>query len=179
MRDALDVFNEKQRAAGFPEFHTGVGINFGEVTVGNIGTEKKMDYPVIGDNVNLASRLEGLTKQYHQGIIISESLHDLVKDKVPCRLLDLVTVKGKTRGVKIYSVKRTLEAAEREAWQMNEAAMTAYTNRDFAKAARMFEEVGRKLPGDFPSGQLRARCLQYQKEPPPADWDGAEVMKSK
>jgi adenylate cyclase len=179
MRDALDGFNQRQKAGGFPEFHTGVGINFGEVTVGNIGTEKKMDYTVIGDNVNLASRLEGLTKQYHQGIIISESLHDLVKDKVPCRLLDLVTVKGKTRGVKIYSVKRTLEAAEREAWQMNEAAMTAYTNRDFAKAARMFEEVGRKLPGDFPSGQLRARCLQYQKEPPPADWDGAEVMKSK
>ena len=179
MRDALDVFNEKQKAAGFPEFHTGVGINFGEVTVGNIGTEKKMDYTVIGDNVNLASRLEGLTKYYHQGIIISESLHDRVKDTVACRLLDLVTVKGKTQGVKIYSVKRTLEAAEREGWAMNEAAMAAYTNREFAKAARMFEEVSRRLPGDFPSGQLRARCLQYEKDPPPANWDGAEVMTSK
>jgi adenylate cyclase len=179
MREALESFNERQKAAGFPEFQTGVGINFGEVTVGNIGTEKKMDYTVIGDNVNLASRLEGLTKQYHQGIIISESLYERVKEKVPCRLIDLVTVKGKTRGVKIYSVKKTLEAAEREAWQMNEAAMTAYTNRRFAEAARMFQEVGRRLPGDFPSAQLRDRCLQYEKEPPPADWDGAEVMKSK
>ena len=179
MRDALDVFNERQRAGGFPEFHTGVGINFGEVTVGNIGTEKKMDYTVIGDNVNLASRLEGLTKQYHQGIIISESLHERVKDKVPCRLLDLVTVKGKTKGVKIYGVQRAREAAEREAWQMNDAAMAAYQNRRFAEAAKMFEEVGRRLPGDYPSSQLRARSLQFVKEPPPAEWDGAEVMKTK
>ena len=179
MREALDAFNQRQKAGGFPEFHTGVGINFGEVTVGNIGTEKKMDYTVIGDNVNLASRLEGLTKQYHQGIIISESLHDRVKDKVPCRLLDLVTVKGKTKGVKIYGVQRALQAAEREAWQMNEAAMAAYQNRRFAEAAKMFEEVGKRLPGDYPSGQLKARCLQFVKEPPPADWDGAEVMKTK
>jgi adenylate cyclase len=179
MREALDAFNVRQKEAGFPEFHTGVGINYGEVTVGNIGTEKKMDYTVIGDNVNLASRLEGLTKQYHQGIIISESLYERVKDKVPCRLLDLVTVKGKTRGVKIYSVSRALEAAERDAWEMNDAAMAAYTNRRFAEAARMFEEVGRRLPGDFPSGQLRDRCLQFEREPPPAEWDGAEVMKSK
>jgi len=179
MREALVTFNQKQKAAGFPEFQTGVGIAFGEVTVGNIGTEKKMDYTVIGDNVNLASRLEGLTKQYHQGIIISESLQERVKSKVPCRLLDLVTVKGKTKGVKIYSVKRKLEAAEREAWQMNDAAMAAYTNRHFAEAAKMFTEVGRRLPGDYPSGQLRTRCLQYEKEPPPANWDGAEVMKTK
>ena len=179
MREALDGFNERQRAAGFPEFQTGVGIAFGEVTVGNIGTEKKMDYTVIGDNVNLASRLEGLTKQYHQPIIISESLQELIQDKVACRLVDLVTVKGKTRGVKIYGVKRALEAAEKEAWEMNEAAMAAYLDRRFSEAARMFEEIGRRLPDDFASGKLSERCRQYEKEPPPADWDGAEVMKTK
>ena len=179
MRDALEVFNERQRAASSPEFRTGVGINYGEVTVGNIGTEKKMDYTVIGDEVNLASRLEGLTKQYHEAIIISESLHDLVKGKVPCRLLDLVTVKGKTRGVKIYGVKRALEAAEREAWEMNEAAMAEYQRRNFGQAARMFAEVGQKIPGDFASSQLHDRCVLYEREPPPPEWDGAEVMKSK
>ncbi len=107
MREALDGFNAEQRAAGHPEFHIGIGINYGEVTVGNIGTEKKMDYTVIGDSVNLASRLEGLTKQYHQGLIISESLYEEVKGSVPCRLLDSVAVKGKTKGVKIYSAKRS------------------------------------------------------------------------
>ncbi len=179
MREALDAFNAGQRAAGHPEFHIGVGINYGEVTVGNIGTEKKMDYTVIGDNVNLASRLEGLTKQYHEGLIISESLHAEVKDALPCRWLDTVTVKGKTTGVKIYAAKRALETAEREAWAMQEAAMGEYYRRNFGRAAQILEEVGRRLPGDFASRQLRERCVQYEREPPPADWDFAEVMKSK
>ena len=179
MREALDGFNAGQKAGGHPEFHIGVGINYGEVTVGNIGTEKKMDYTVIGDNVNLASRLEGLTKQYHEGLIISENLHAHVKDSVPCRLLDSVTVKGKTMGVKIYAAKRVLEAAEREAWDMHDAAMAEYYKRNFGKAAQMFGEVGRKLPGDFASERLRERCVLLEREPPPADWDFAEVMKSK
>ncbi len=100
MDAGLADFNARQKAAGKPQWQIGVGINFGEVTVGNIGTEKKMDYTVIGDMVNLASRLEGLTKQYHQRIIISETLHDKVKDSVPCRLLDYVAVKGKKERVK-------------------------------------------------------------------------------
>ncbi|HUI70263.1 MAG TPA: adenylate/guanylate cyclase domain-containing protein, partial [Spirochaetia bacterium] len=106
MTEALIDFNQSQKAIGAPEFHIGVGINFGEVTVGNIGTEKKMDYTVIGDMVNLASRLEGLTKQYHQGLIISENLYEEIKGNIPCRLLDSVAVKGKTKGVRIYSAKR-------------------------------------------------------------------------
>ena len=179
MREALDGFNAGQRAAGYPEFPIGIGIHYGEVTVGNIGTEKKMDYTVIGDSVNLASRLEGLTKQYHQGLIISESLYEEVKGKVPCRLLDSVAVKGKTKGVRIYSAKKALEAAEKEAWDMHNAAMEEYYRRGFGNAARLFDEVGRRLPEDFASRQLRDRCLLYEKDPPPATWDGVEVMKSK
>ena len=181
MREALAGFNAAQKAAGHPEFQIGVGINYGTVTVGNIGTEKKMDYTVIGDMVNLASRLEGLTKQYHEGLIISETLHAEVKDvkEVRCRLLDSVTVKGRKTGVKIYSAKKTLEPAELEAWAMHDAAMAEYYARNFGTAARMFEEVGRRLPGDFASRQLRDRCVLLEKEPPPPDWDFAEVMKTK
>jgi len=179
MTEALASFNQSQKDGGAPEFQIGVGINFGEVTVGNIGTEKKMDYTVIGDMVNLASRLEGLTKQYHQGLIISENLYDEVKGSVPCRLLDSVAVKGKTKGVRIYSAKRALEAAEREAWDMHNAAMEEYYRRGFGKAARLFDEVERRLPGDFASQQLRDRCLLYEKDPPDPDWNGVEVMKSK
>jgi adenylate cyclase len=179
MREALDGFNAGQRAAGHPEFPIGIGIHYGEVTVGNIGTEKKMDYTVIGDSVNLASRLEGLTKQYHQGLIISESLYEEVKGSVPCRLLDSVAVKGKTKGVRIYAAKRALEAAEKEAWDTHNAAMTEYYRLNFAAAARMFDDVTRRLPDDFPSQQLRDRCLLYEKEPPGPEWDGVEVMKSK
>ena len=179
MREALDDYNAAEKAAGHPEFPIGVGIHYGEVTVGNIGTEKKMDYTVIGDSVNLASRLEGLTKKYHEGLIISEALHDELKDAVPCRWLDTVTVKGRTKGVKIYAAKRALEAAEREAWAMNDAAMAEYQKRNFGQAARMFAEVGKRLPGDFASRQLLDRCVLFEKDPPPREWDGAEVMKSK
>jgi len=179
MGEALGGFNARQKAAGKPEWQIGVGINFGEVTVGNIGTEKKMDYTVIGDMVNLASRLEGLTKQYHQHIIISETLHDKVKDSVPCRLLDSVAVKGKSKGVKIYSAKLKLEGREREAWGMHNAAMEEYYGRRFGAAARKFEDVGRMLPDDFASKLLRDRCTLYEKDPPAREWDGVEVMKSK
>jgi len=181
MREALDGFNASQKAAGHPEFHIGVGIHYGEVTVGNIGTEKKMEYTVIGDSVNLASRLEGLTKQYHEGLIISEALHAEVQDapEVHFRLLDSVTVKGRTTGVKIYTAKRVLDAAEAEAWQIHDAAMAEYYARNFATAARLFEEVGRKLPGDYVSVQLHERCVRLEKEPPPKDWDFAEVMETK
>ena len=181
MTEALANFNESQKAAGAPEFQIGVGINFGEVTVGNIGTEKKMDYTVIGDMVNLASRLEGLTKQYHQRLIISENLFEQVngKDGINYRLLDSVAVKGKTKGVKIYSARRALVAAEKEAWDMHNAAMEEYYRRGFGKAARLFDEVGRRLPGDFASQQLRDRCLLYEKDPPEQRWDGVEVMKTK
>ncbi|MCK5007086.1 MAG: HAMP domain-containing protein, partial [Spirochaetales bacterium] len=106
MSEALGQFNAQQRELGKPEFRIGVGINYGVVTVGNIGTEKKMDYTIIGDMVNLASRMEGLTKKYHQPLLISESLHQKVKDEVDCRLIDTVAVKGKTKGVRIYTVKK-------------------------------------------------------------------------
>ena len=179
MDAGLADFNARQKAAGKPQWQIGIGISFGEVTVGNIGTEKKMDYTVIGDMVNLASRLEGLTKQYHQRLIISETLQERVKETVPWRLLDYVAVKGKKEGVKIYSAKLTLDAAEREAWDMHNAAMDDYYGRRFGTAARKFQDVGRMLPDDFASTLLRDRCMVYDKDPPPENWDRVEVMKSK
>ena len=108
MSEALDGFNEGEKARGRIPFHIGIGINYGVVTVGNIGSEKKMDYTVIGDMVNLASRLSGLTKTYRQRLIISESLYGKVNDDLHCRLLDSVAVKGRKKGIKIYTVKKEL-----------------------------------------------------------------------
>jgi len=179
MIEVLDDFNANQREIGKPEFNIGIGINYGVVTVGNIGCEKKMDYTVIGDMVNLASRLEGLTKVYHQKLIISESVHMKVKDILPCRLLDSVAVKGKTRGVKIFTTQKSLSETEKRAWDIHNQAMELYYQREFQKAAQGFEEVASLLPGDFISGLLRDRCLEYEKDPPPENWDGVEVMKTK
>ena len=179
MIDALRGFNETQRDLEKPEFRIGIGINYGIVTVGNIGSERKMDYTVIGDMVNLASRMEGLTKLYHQEILISESLYEEIKGKLPTRLLDTVAVKGKTRGIKIYTVKRSLAGDEERAWAIHNEGMEAYYRCSFEEASAKFQGVLNLLPGDFIAKVLLARCKNYALTPPPEGWDGIEVMKSK
>jgi class 3 adenylate cyclase len=179
MIDALRGFNETQRSLGKPEFRIGVGINYGIVTVGNIGSERKMDYTVIGDMVNLASRMEGLTKPYHQEILISETIYKEITGRLPTRLLDTVAVKGKTRGVKIYTVKRSLAGSEERAWTVHNEGMEAYYRRSFGEAAAKFQEVLSLLPEDFIARVLLARCKNYALTPPPEGWDGVEVMKTK
>jgi adenylate cyclase len=175
MTEALGAFNEGQRAAGRPEFKIGVGLNHGLVTIGNIGTEKKKEYTVIGDMVDLAEHFEGLTKEYRQPLIISESLYRSVKDELPCRLLDSITLKGGRASIRIYTVRRALEAREKEAWDLHGLGMAAYYERSFDKAAAHFREALGALPGDETATMLMERSVRYAKNPPPADWDGAET----
>ena len=179
MSEALGQFNAQQRELGKPEFRIGVGINYGVVTVGNIGTEKKMDYTIIGDMVNLASRMEGLTKKYHQPLLISESLHQKVKDEVDCRLIDTVAVKGKTKGVRIYTVKKSLAEEENKAWTLHNTAMESYYRRDFDEAIGYFQNAQKIFPDDYASQLIIDRCRQFKVTPPPENWDGVEIMTEK
>lgn len=179
MSEALDRFNEEQRERGEIEFRIGVGIGYGEVTVGNIGTEQKMDYTVIGDTVNVASRLEGLTKPYKHTLIISQSLAEIVRDEVPVRLLDKVAVKGRAGGIEIYTAKGELENSEREAWPLNQEAFTHYYERRFDEARKAFTEVERLLPSDFIAEMMIERCERFGRTPPPSDWSGVEIMETK
>jgi len=179
MTEVLEDFNAQQRKLGKPEFKIGVGINYGVVTVGNIGTEKKMDYTIIGDMVNLASRMEGLTKKYHQPLLISESLHQKVKDEVDCRLIDTVAVKGKTKGVKIYTVKKRLSEEENKAWTLHNTAMESFYQQDFDKAISYFQNVQKIFPDDYASQAMIDRCRQFKVSPPPENWDGVEIMTEK
>lgn len=105
MKETLDRLNEKWKAEGKTTLNIGLGINTGEMIVGHMGSPRLVDYTVIGDNVNLASRLEGLNKEYGTNIIISESTYDMVKEHIETDYLDECTVKGKKNAVKIYAVK--------------------------------------------------------------------------
>jgi class 3 adenylate cyclase len=180
MNEALASFNARQASMGKPQWRIGIGINYGVVTVGNIGTETKMNYTIIGDMVNLASRLEGLTKEYGQPLLLSEGLQTRIKDKVPFRLIDRVAVKGKKQGVKIYTARRQLSDAESEAWALHNGAMEMfYPGRDFQGAAERFRQVQGILPQDYAAELMEHRCREFLQNPPPKDWDGVTVMEHK
>jgi class 3 adenylate cyclase len=174
MTERLVTFNEEQKEAGRPEFKIGVGINYGVVTIGNLGTEKKKEYTVIGEMVELAEHLEGLTKEYRQPLIISESLHNKVKDSLHCRLLDSIPVNGERKSVKIYTARRGLEPREKEAWGLHNLGMAEYYDRSFTRAVEYFRDVLKILPEDHPATLLLERSVRFQKEPPPEDWDGMD-----
>jgi adenylate cyclase len=179
MQEALKEFNRQQQADGRPAFITGIGINYGVVTVGNIGSEKKMDYTVIGDMVNLGSRLEGLTKPYKQDVIFSNSVYQKVKGELPCRLIDRVVVKGKTMGEKIFTAQKSLTDPEREAWADYHKGLKWYYGRDFKRAVRFFENCKKRIPDDYLSQMFIERSRRYISSPPPEDWTGVEILTSK
>ncbi|MDR2793437.1 MAG: HAMP domain-containing protein [Treponema sp.] len=179
MSEALNEFNKMQIQAGAPEFRIGIGINYGIVTVGNIGCERKMNYTVIGDSVNLASRLEGLTKMYKEPLLFSESIYEKIKGEIPCRTIDRVAVKGKTLGVPILTARRKITPAEQEAWQFHEDAVALYYERQFKESLAVFEKVRMLLPNDLASDRYIERCRRYIHEPPPGNWDGVEIMHEK
>lgn len=180
MMDKLKEFNTWQRNLGRSEFKIGIGINYGVVTVGNIGSEKKMDYTVIGDMVNLASRLEGLTKKYKEPIIISGTLHHKIKGEFPCRMIDKVIVKGKSKGVKIYSVYRKINHETKTGWDYFYLGQEHYYNKEFKKAQEYFKKAQEYIPGDFMSKIFEDRASAYLLAPPDNDdWTGETVLEDK
>jgi len=181
MLKALEEMNAAKRF-GERELHIGVGINTGDMVVGNMGSLKRFDYTVIGDAVNLASRLESLTKEYGVRLLVSESTMAGLGDGYLARPVDLVAVKGKKEAVRVFEiVKRAAEATEEERGRMERftRALEAYFRRDFAAAVTIANEILVAQPEDGPSKALKDRAEYFISDPPPADWNGAWVMKKK
>jgi adenylate cyclase len=177
MLEALDTFNSRQAQLGRPTFSIGIGLNYGVVTVGNIGHhEKKMDYTVMGDMVNLASRLEGLTKTYRIPFLISESVCRKVEKEVPCRQVDWVVVRGKKDATRVYQPKRALNPQEVKAWELYNNAIQLYYKKEFEKATREFNAVLEYVPGDPAAQMFLLRCELYTSHPPDADWTGVVTI---
>jgi class 3 adenylate cyclase/HAMP domain-containing protein len=179
MLEALAAFNSRQRQRGKAPFTVGIGINYGEVTVGNIGSDKKMDYTVIGDMVNLASRLEGLTKLYRVPFLISEPVYRLVTPRVRCRLADRVVVKGKTESTAIYVPCRRLSAQEAQGWKFYSAGVDSYFQRAFGEAVRLLAAAQQFMPDDTLTQTFLARARLLDKEAPGPDWTGITVVPEK
>ncbi len=174
MLEVMKKLKGKWDAMGLPPLDIGIGINTGEMVVGNMGSEKRFDYTVMGDHVNLASRLEGLNKQYGTRIILSEFTLREAGEGFLCRELDLVRVKGKRKPVRIYELLglRPQGKGGDASWiEVFEGALSLYRERRWEEAEVGFREVLRRRPNDGPSKLFLKRCEILKASPPPS-WEG-------
>jgi adenylate cyclase len=182
MIEKLCELRQGWREQGKPLITIGIGINSGLMTVGNMGSEKRFDFTVMGDHVNLGSRLEGTNKEYGTNIIISEYTYHAVKDVFVVRELDLVRVKGKKEPVKIYELvggTGQVETNTLACLTHFEQGLTAYREMRWDTAIEKFQHALSLNPKDPPSHVYIERCQAYQQIPPPENWDGVYTMTTK
>jgi adenylate cyclase len=183
MRRQLSQLNQTWREQGRMGLGMGIGVNHGEVIVGNIGSQERMDPTVIGDAVNLASRLEALTRTYGVDMLVGASVAELVRDEVYLRSVARVQVKGKTKPVDVFTfVAERGEETDPEflKWlETYEEALEKFRTRDFTDAKILFSRFLEFYPDDLLAKMYLQRALEYEQAPPDEAWEAIEVFKKK
>lgn len=181
MMEDLKKLNEKWMREGKKPMDIGIGINTGPMMVGNMGSKQRFDYTVMGDMVNLGSRLEGANKNYQTNIIISEFTYERVKDNFVCMELDSVRVKGKTLPVKIYQLigRNNIDPSRKEAIKYFRAGLQLYKQQRWDKAIEAFQTATAMDKTLHPARLYIERSQDLKADPPGGDWDGVFTMKTK
>lgn len=181
MRAALTKLNTDWKLnSDRTKLSIGIGVNHGEVIVGNIGHPQRMEFTVLGDGVNLAARLESATKQFHMDILVGEQVEKLTREHFVFRTVDLLTVKGKTKPVEVFGVLSDSSQPPPPWLETYHAAVKLYRHREFKEAADRFEFTRQAIGGeDFLCAMYLSRCAAYTLTPPPADWDGSFALAEK
>lgn len=180
---ALKEFNQHRKASIKDPIDIGIGINTDNILSGNIGSEKRMDYTVIGDGVNLAARLESANKTYHTNLLISELTYRKLKGAYVCREIDLTRVKGKNQPVGIYEVldyhDETTFPGRDNVINSFQKGLACYRRRDWRSGIAHFNKALKYNADDDVSRVFMNRCHYYIEHPPSRDWDGVWMMQGK
>ncbi|MCC6807897.1 MAG: adenylate/guanylate cyclase domain-containing protein [Deltaproteobacteria bacterium] len=181
MMDKLHELQDGWRARGLPEIDIGIGMNSGVIVVGNMGSTARFDYTVMGDSVNLGSRLEGINKEYGTNIIISEFTYERAKADVYVRLLDSVRVKGKHEPVRIFELRGLgrPQGLEEQFIITFEKGIALYKAQKWDEAIKTFNHCLEMNQTDYCSKKYIDRCESMKEDPPGDGWDGVYTMKTK
>jgi adenylate cyclase len=179
---ALERLRPEFARRGWAHFDLGVGINTGQMVVGNMGSKDRLIYTAVGDPVNVAARLEGLSKEYGVHVVVGEATTAAAPRACAYRFLDLVAVKGRAEPLRCYEVLARADALEPAAQRRLERyhhAIDLYRSRRWEHALRLLDELDRERSGDGPVVLYRRRARELLAHPPPEDWDGVFVSESK
>lgn len=183
MQEEIAAMRERWQKENKPNLHVRIGLNTGEMIVGNMGGVDRFDYTVIGDSVNLGSRLESANKQYRTNIMMSESTYKKVRQEVIARELDVLVVAGKTEPIHVYELigmtNGSLPASRLDFIEEYTQGIVLYRERRWKEALARFEKALALVPEDYTTHMYIERTYMYTASPPPDDWNGVFIMRTK